>query len=176
VPVWDAEVRIDEALVHVLLGEQFPELDASTARLIGEGWDNSVWVVEERWAFRFPRRQIAIPGIERELVALPRLAPRLPVPVPVPTFVGQPSERFDWPFFGAPLLQGREPDEAGLHEDDRLELGVALGRFLRVLHSPQTPVAVDPDRVLAEHSQRSSIGVTSVSRIRASTSCSSGRC
>ena len=62
-PEWDAEIVVDEALVRVLLAEQFPELDASSARLLGEGWDNSVWVVEERWAFRFPRREIAIAGV-----------------------------------------------------------------------------------------------------------------
>ena len=53
-------------------------------RLLGEGWDNSVWVVEERWAFRFPRREIAIAGVARELAVLPRLAPLLPVPIPAP--------------------------------------------------------------------------------------------
>jgi hypothetical protein len=61
VPDWDAEVAIDETLVQALLAEQFPELDAASARFIGEGWDNSVWAVEEVWAFRLPRRQIAVP-------------------------------------------------------------------------------------------------------------------
>ena len=42
-----------------------------------------MWVVDERWAFRFPRRAIAVPGVERELSVLPRVAPLLPVPVPV---------------------------------------------------------------------------------------------
>ena len=96
---WDAEVVVDESTVRALLAEQFPELDAASARLLGEGWDNSVWVVEERWAFRFPRRAVAIPGIERELDSLPRLAPLLPVPIPVPRFIGVPNDRFAWPFF-----------------------------------------------------------------------------
>ena len=100
-PEWDAEVAIDEELVRALLRAQFPELDASSARLVGEGWDNAVWLVEEQWAFRFPRRQIAIPGVERELAVLPRLAPLLPVPIPEPRFVGTPTDRFRWPFFGA---------------------------------------------------------------------------
>ena len=103
-PAWDAEVAIDEALVRALLAEQFPELDAGSARLLAEGWDYSVWVVEEQWAFRFPRREVAIPGVGRELEVLPRLAPLLPVPIPEPRFVGAPSERFPWPFFGAPLV------------------------------------------------------------------------
>jgi aminoglycoside phosphotransferase (APT) family kinase protein len=145
VPEWDAEVAIDEELVRALLTEQFPELDASSARLVGEGWDNAVWLVEERWAFRFPRRQIAIPGVERELSVLPRLAPLLPVPIPEPRFVGTPSERFPWPFFGAALLPGREPADAALADDARLELGTALGRFLRLLHRVELDVALPVD-------------------------------
>jgi aminoglycoside phosphotransferase (APT) family kinase protein len=148
VPEWDAEVAIDEELVRALLRAQFPELDASSARLVGEGWDNAVWLVEEQWAFRFPRRQIAIPGVERELALLPRLAPLLPVPIPEPRFVGTSSERFPWPFFAARLLPGRELADAGLGEDARVEVGAELGRLLRVLHAPETAARVDPEGVL----------------------------
>ncbi len=147
-PAWDAEVAIDQALVRALLIEQFPELDASSVRQLAEGWDYSVWVVEERWAFRFPRRKVAIPGVGRELEVLPRLAPLLPVPIPVPRFVGAPSERFPWPFFGATLLAGVEPAEAALNDADRVELGAQLGRILRALHSPETLLEVDPGRAL----------------------------
>ena len=146
-PEWDAEVVVDEALVRALLAEQFPELDASSVRLLGEGWDNSVWVVEDMWTFRFPRRGIAIPGVERELVVLPRLAPLLPVPVPEPRFVGVPSERFPWPFFGAALLGGLEVADAGLSEDARSELGAELGRFLRGLHDIELDVDLPDDPI-----------------------------
>ena len=145
---WDPDVVVDEQLVQSLLGEQFAELDASSARLLGEGWDNSVWVVEERWAFRFPHRAIAVPGVQRELAVLPLLAPQLPAPIPLPTFVGRPSERFARPFFGAPLLRGVEPAEAALTNDDRDALGADLGRFLRALHEVEldTDLPVDPIR------------------------------
>ena len=143
-PEWDAEVEIDETLVRALLSDQFPELDASSARLLGEGWDNSVWLVEERWAFRFPRRELALPGVRRELAVSPRLATLLPLPIPVPTFVGKPTDRYRWPFFGAPLLRGREAADASLVDEQRVELGRALGRFLRALHAPATLSQVDP--------------------------------
>ncbi len=142
---WDAEVVVDETLVHALLIEQFPELDARSARFLGEGWDNSVWVVEERWAFRFPRREIAIPGVERELGLLPLLAALLPVAIPEPRFVGAPGDRFPWPFFGAPLLAGVEPADAELDDDARIEVGAGLGRFLRVLHGIELDVDLPLD-------------------------------
>lgn len=87
--MWTAEVVIDEGLVRRLLA-RFPS-SRSALRRLAEGWDNSVWVVDERFAFRFPRRAIAIPGIEREIAVLPTLAPLLPLPVPCPVFVGDPG-------------------------------------------------------------------------------------
>jgi aminoglycoside phosphotransferase (APT) family kinase protein len=144
---WDAEVAIDEPLVRAVLAEQFPELDATSARLLGEGWDNSVWVVEDTWAFRFPRRDIAIPGMERELEVLPRLAPFLPVSIPEPRFVGVPGDLFPWPFFGAPLLAGVEAADAELSEDTRTELGSELGRFLRALHEVELAADLPDDPI-----------------------------
>src|SRR6185437_6834136 len=59
VPVWSAEVELDEGLVRRLIG-QFPELPVRSLRMLAEGWDNTVWLANERYAFRFPRRRIAI--------------------------------------------------------------------------------------------------------------------
>ena len=148
-PEWDAEIAVDEALVRVLLAEQFPELDASSAKLLGEGWDNSAWVVENQWVFRFPRRQIAIPGVERELAVLPRIAPLLPVPIPdaavrrsdrASASAGRSSVRRSFP--------GRELADACLADQSREDLGAELGRFLRVLHGVELDVElpVDPNR------------------------------
>jgi aminoglycoside phosphotransferase (APT) family kinase protein len=153
--------------VRGLLAEQFPALDASSARLLGEGWDNSVWVVEERWAFRFPRREIAVPLVERELAVLPRVASRLPAPVPRPVHVGRPSERYPWPFFGCELLAGVEPCDAELGEPDRVELGVELGSFLRALHDSATREAADAERALHVDPNRRADMAVRVPRTRA---------
>jgi aminoglycoside phosphotransferase (APT) family kinase protein len=104
-------------------------------RRLGAGWDNDVWLADERWAFRFPRRALAIDGIEREIALLPRLASRLPLPIPVPVFVGRPAEGYPWPFFGARLITGRELADAGLDDDARERLARPLGGFLRTLHA-----------------------------------------
>jgi aminoglycoside phosphotransferase (APT) family kinase protein len=148
VPEWDPDVVVDEALVRRLLEEQFPELATRTVRFLGKGWDNSVWVVDDRWAFRIPRRAIALPGVERELTVLPRAAPLLPVQVPLPMLVGAATEIFPWPFFAHRLLPGVEPADADLSDDERVEVGAQLGRLLRVLHAPETLAAVDPEGVL----------------------------
>jgi aminoglycoside phosphotransferase (APT) family kinase protein len=143
-PVWSPELAVDERLVRRLL-DQFPELDLRTLRKLAEGWDNSVWVVDERYAFRFPHRAVAIPGVKRELAVLPKLAPHLPLPVPVPAFVGAPDDEYPWPFFGCELLPGVEAGDADLDDDARLEVGLTLARFLRTLHAVELdePLPVD---------------------------------
>jgi aminoglycoside phosphotransferase (APT) family kinase protein len=149
---WRAERTVDEALVRELL-RQFPELEVDAVRRLAEGWDRSVWLVDETLVFGFPRRAVVVPGIERELALLPRLAPLLPLPVPVPAFVGLPARDFPWPFFGSVFLPGRESGEAGLDEDGRTAVGVEIAGFLRRLHGREIAEAVgaatlplDPNR------------------------------
>jgi aminoglycoside phosphotransferase (APT) family kinase protein len=142
-PVWAAEVEVDEKVVRGLLAQL--GLEDARLRKLAEGWDNSVWVVDERYAFRFPRREIAIQGIEREIAVLPELAPLLPLPVPRPRFVGLSTEEYPWPFFGCELLPGTEAGDAALDDDARVAVGLELARFLRVLHGIELDQPLPPD-------------------------------
>jgi aminoglycoside phosphotransferase (APT) family kinase protein len=146
--LWDPEITIDRARAQALIESRFPELDASELTLLGRGWDNTVWVTRDRIAFRFPRRAIAVPGVEREIALLPSLTDRLPVSVPDPAYVADPSEEFPWPWFGSRMIAGRELAEAQLDEESRLALATQTGRFLRALHDLELPAAeqlpIDP--------------------------------
>ena len=145
-PDWDAEVRVDEALARRLIAEQFPELDMGKLRLLGEGWDTIVWLVDGRWVFRYPRRAMVISGLELEMRYLPELADRLPLPIPRPMLFGEPSDAYRWPFYGAPFVPGRELADTQLDDKARIALGRSLGEFLRALHSlePYAGLPVDP--------------------------------
>ncbi len=131
---WNPERVVDEDQARGLIAAQFPELADVEIRQLAAGWDNTVHLVDGRWVFRFPRRQMAVPGVEREIATLGRLAPHLPLPIPEPRFIGAPSDGFDWPWFGAPFLPGRELAEAALAEAHREAVGAELGAFLRALH------------------------------------------
>src|SRR5262249_35607241 len=112
VPMWDPEVAVGPALARQLLEQQFPEVASEPIEVLGRGWDNTVFTVGGEWVFRFPRREMVLPGIRNEIEFLPELAQLLPVSIPVPELVGVPSEAFPWPFFGARLLPGVELCEA----------------------------------------------------------------
>jgi aminoglycoside phosphotransferase (APT) family kinase protein len=152
---WSAEVVVGPELARRLIGEQFPGVELRSLRLLGEGWDNTVWLADERWAFRFPRRTIVVPGIERELDVLPLLAPRLPLPVPDPVFRGRPAEGYPWPFAGGQFLPGREVADAEPTDPTRLALARPLGAFLRALHA----VRLDGDGLPVDPMGRADIAI-----------------
>jgi aminoglycoside phosphotransferase (APT) family kinase protein len=139
---------VGETLARRLIGEQFPKVEQRSLRLLGAGWDNTVWLVDEQWVFRFPRKAMVIPGFRNEIAYLPALAQVLPLAIPVPTLVGEPSEDFDWPFYGAPFLPGRELADADLDDDARSGLALPLAEFLRALHGLElaADLPLDPVR------------------------------
>jgi aminoglycoside phosphotransferase (APT) family kinase protein len=159
---WTAEVTVDEALARRLIGGQFPQVELDPLVLLGEGWDNTVWLAGGEWVFRFPRRELAIAGFERELATLPALAPRLPLPVPDPVWRGRPTDEFRWPWFGARQVPGVEP--LGLGEEARRALARPLARFLRVLHSAPL-IAELPDDPMGRADMAIRVGRTEESLI-----------
>jgi aminoglycoside phosphotransferase (APT) family kinase protein len=140
-PVWTPEVEVDAELVGRLL-RRFPELAGRPVRRLSGGWDRSVWLVDDAWVFGFPRRESVLPGLAREIELLPRLAPLLPLAVPVPTFVGEPAEGFPWPFWGAAFLPGVESCELEPELPARRRAATPLAAFLRALHDPALAAAV----------------------------------
>jgi aminoglycoside phosphotransferase (APT) family kinase protein len=147
-PEWAAEHVVDAQRAGELLAAQFPFLRGASVEPLAEGWDNTVHLVGGRWAFRFPRRAIALPGVRREIGLLPQLAGRLPLPVPVPELVGAPIADYPWPFWGARLLPGRELAEAGLPDGRRVRMGAAVGAFLKALHDPRHVAEIGSHLVL----------------------------
>jgi aminoglycoside phosphotransferase (APT) family kinase protein len=131
-PEWSGEHELTPDRARRLVERQFPDLAGLPVRLLATGWDNSVFTVGDEWAFRFPRRAAALPGVQREVALLPRLAPLLPLAVPVPELLGVPDDGFPWPFTGSRLLAGDEL--AHLPDGQRSKAAAALGGFLRVLH------------------------------------------
>jgi aminoglycoside phosphotransferase (APT) family kinase protein len=133
---WTAEIAVTPQLAASLIREQFPDLGDQQVTMLATGWDNAAFLVGTQWLFRFPRREIAVPGVQREIAVLPRLAATLPLPIPDPQFVGRPSARYPWPFFGARRLPGAELADSGLADSRRARAAASVGHFLRALHDP----------------------------------------
>lgn len=131
---WTPERVVAPELARSLIEEQFPDLRGSAVEPFGVGWDNTAYLVGGRLVFRFPRRSIAVELIEIEARVLPRIAPALPLEVPVPRWVGRPDRVYPWPFAGYEQLAGQVASDAGLDDAQRERAAPELGRFLAALH------------------------------------------
>jgi aminoglycoside phosphotransferase (APT) family kinase protein len=89
------EVDLDAALVGRLVAGQFPEwADLATERVRPFGTDNALYRLGDDMVVRLPRRQKNSAQLEKESRWLPRLAPLLPLAIPVPLAVGEPAEGY----------------------------------------------------------------------------------
>lgn len=134
-PSWTAEIDLTPEFARALIERQFPHLAPARVTLLGVGWDNAAFRVNDAYVFRFPRRQFAAPFLDTEMRLLPALAPRLPLPIPCPAFCGQPDTTYPWTFAGYPMLPGRTACTADLSHAQRLRAAEPLARFLAILHA-----------------------------------------
>jgi aminoglycoside phosphotransferase (APT) family kinase protein len=98
-PGSDGRAGIDAALVRRLLAAQFPQWQHLPVRPVElDGWDNRTYRLGDRMAVRLPTDAGYAPSVAKEHRWLPVLAPRLPVPIPVPLAIGKPGEGypFEW--------------------------------------------------------------------------------
>ncbi len=132
---WVAEHAVSAERARSLIERQFPTLAPAQLRPLGGGWDNTAFLVNDAWVFRFPRREIAVSLIETESAVLPVIAPRLTLTIPVPVWCGRPEEGYPWPFSGYRLIPGRTMCSARLDERQRAGLAGVLAEFLASLHA-----------------------------------------
>lgn len=127
------ETEMTAELVRELLRDQHPDLAHLPVRLGARGWDNQLWRLGDDLAVRLPW---ATPGadelLREEHTWLPVLAPRLPLEVPVPQRLGEPSERFPRPWIVTTWVPGEPADRAPVTR--AADAADALAGFLTALH------------------------------------------
>ncbi|MFJ6809824.1 aminoglycoside phosphotransferase family protein [Streptomyces anulatus] len=128
----DFEIEITADLVRGLLQEQHPDLAGLAVREVAGGWDNQQWRLGEGLAVRMPRSERAPELQRKERRWLPVLAPRLPLPVPNPVRVGEPSVGFPKPWTIMTWVPGEPLDRTSISRGGHA--ADTLAEFLRALH------------------------------------------
>ncbi|HEY5260427.1 MAG TPA: phosphotransferase, partial [Rhabdochlamydiaceae bacterium] len=91
------QVVIDVSLVRRLVGAQFPQWkDLSIRPVALSGWDNRTFHLGEEMLVRMPSSAEYASQVEKEHQWLPKLAPFLPLQIPVPLEIGEPAEGYPW--------------------------------------------------------------------------------
>ncbi|MFF7978530.1 aminoglycoside phosphotransferase family protein [Streptomyces sp. NPDC007901] len=127
--------EITAELVRDLLRDQHPDLADRPVEFGARGWDNQLWRLGDDLAVRLPWATLSADALLRKEHAwLPALAQGLPLPVPVPQRLGEPSERFPRPWIVTTWVSGTPADRAPVTR--AAAAARALADFLTALHRP----------------------------------------
>lgn len=128
----DSAIEITADLVRELLREQHPDLAGLAIREVAGGWGNQMCRLGDELAVRM-QRMAPTPELQfNERRWLPVLAPRLPLPVPTPVRIGEPSARFPKHWTVMTWVPGEPLDCASISRGEHA--ADTLAGFLRALH------------------------------------------
>ena len=130
------EIETDVALVRRLLAEQFPQwADLPIEPVASYGTDHDIYRLGDHLCARLPRIGWATAQAAKEAAWLPKLAPHLPLALPVQLAMGHPAEGypFDWSVYT--WLPG---ENANGTLADRQQAAVDLAAFVRALRRIDT--------------------------------------
>ena len=125
------ELDIGIPLVRRLLAEQFPQwAQLPLRRVEPAGTVNAIFRLGERLSVRLPRRAGPTEPGGKVLDWLPRIAPELPLNVPVPLAQGSPSGEYPWFWEIHTWLEG---ETVPVEEIDAIQGAHDLAAFVRAL-------------------------------------------
>ena len=142
-PERDEEVETDADLAGRLVSSQFPQWsDLPLVRVVAASTDNDMYRLGRHLAARLPRRAGAVAPISKEHEWLPRLAPVLPVEIPVPQALGAPDLGYPFPWGIVRWIEGDTPPQSNAVAGPELARQLAI--FLSTLHQIETADAPTP--------------------------------
>ncbi|MCX6994702.1 MAG: aminoglycoside phosphotransferase family protein [Chlamydiae bacterium] len=128
----NAKLMIDDTLVRRLVAAQFPEWEGLPVTPVARsGWDNKTFHLGEHMLVRMPSSGDYAMQVEKEHKWLPKLAPFLPLPIPVPLAIGEPGHGYPFRWSIYRWLDG--DTAASAHIDDLCEFATSLAQFLTAL-------------------------------------------
>jgi aminoglycoside phosphotransferase (APT) family kinase protein len=126
------ELEVGVELVRRLLAQQFPEwADFPLEPVLPLGTDNANFRLGEELLMRLPRRPRTSVSLEKERRWLPRLAPHLPLAVPVPVAEGVPTAEYPFAWSVYRWLPGANATVARIA--DHVQLAADLAALIAAL-------------------------------------------
>lgn len=131
------EVSTDENLVRQLLETQFPQwADLPITTVRSTGTDNAIYHLGAEMSVRLPRIGWATGQVDKEHTWLPKLAPQLPLEIPVPIARGEPTEDYPYPWSVQRWLNG---ENISLEQiSDPCKAALKLAQFIVALQAIDT--------------------------------------
>jgi aminoglycoside phosphotransferase (APT) family kinase protein len=128
------ELDTDAGLVRRLLAEQFPHWANLPIEAVHPlGTDNANYRLGEEMLVRLPRRERTVGTLEKERRWLPRVAPLLPLAVPLPLGEGVPAAGYPFPWSVYTWLEGENATVERI--TDARRFATDLAQFVAALQS-----------------------------------------
>lgn len=128
------EIAIDLLCVQQLIASQFPQwAELPLEPVDSAGTDNAIYRLGADMAVRLPRAEWAIGQVEKEQRWLPKLAPLIPISLPVPLAKGVPTEDYPWFWSVYRWLEGENATLGQL--DNYKQAAIVLAQFINALQS-----------------------------------------
>lgn len=125
---------IDISLAYRLISTQFPQWKDLPIRPVkNSGWDNRTFHLGDEMLVRMPSAAEYEAQVEKEHYWLPKLAPLLPLQIPVPLFMGKPSNDYHWKWSIYRWIEGESA--ANGYIADLCEFAASLAKFLIAFQS-----------------------------------------
>ncbi len=131
------EIDTDTLLVRRLLMAHFPQwADVPIRPVQSAGTDNALYRLGDEMVVRLPRIHWAVGQIEKERQWLLRLAPHLPLAIPVQLALGEPGEGYPWQWSVYRWLAGENLTIENIAEPNQVAIDLAL--FITALQQIDT--------------------------------------
>ena len=131
------EVSTDVLLVRRLLTSQFPQwANLAIKPIVSAGTDNAIFRLGDDMSVRLPRIDWAWGQVNKEHKWLSRLAPHLPLPIPIPLAKGNPDQGYPYNWS---VYQWIEGNNASIKQIvDPCQTATELAQFITALQQIDT--------------------------------------
>jgi aminoglycoside phosphotransferase (APT) family kinase protein len=127
-----ADITAD--VVTGLVASQFPQwADLAVVPVALDGWDNTTFRLGDELSVRLPSADGYVAQVEKEHRWLPYLSPWLPLPIPEPIAIGEPSRAFPRPWSVYRWIEGSPAGHDNIA--DETQFASDLARFLIALQN-----------------------------------------
>ncbi len=139
-------ILMDVHLVRQLIVQQFPHWAHLPIKPVEHGgWDNRTFHLGESMMVRLPSDEEYAPQVEKEQLWLPKLAPLLSLPIPIPLAKGKPTEYYPWHWSVYQWIEGQTASAERI--TDLSNCAVLLAQFLLSLQKiDATNGPINPSR------------------------------
>lgn len=124
---------INTSLVQHLISSQFPQWKHLPIQPVAlSGWDNRTFHLGDQMLVRLPSAAPYAGQAEKEYTWLPKLAPFLPLPIPSPIAIGNPTQNYPWKWSIYHWLKGESAATA--HINNLTNFAKDLAQWIAALH------------------------------------------